>query len=94
MKGGKHSEKFEEIEKAVANITNLNYYDLSKETRMKSDASHSGLGAALKQKTEEVDWIPILIASRYLKSQEENTPEVNWSCWQSFGRLIELNITS
>ena len=45
----KHSVAFEDIKKAVANIALLNYYDPSKQTRIKCDASHSGLGATLEQ---------------------------------------------
>ena len=53
--GENHSKVFEEIKKAVANITKLNYYDPLKETRVKFDANHSGLGASLEQQKEEGD---------------------------------------
>ena len=62
---------FEELKKAVANIAKLNYYDPAKETRVKSDASYSGLGASLEQLTKENDWVPISFASRYLNNQEK-----------------------
>ena len=45
----KHSEIFESIKAAVANITNIHYYDPKLATRVKCDASHSGLGATLEQ---------------------------------------------
>ena len=38
---------------------------------MKCDASHSGLGASLEQKTEENDWVPISFAMRFLNHQEK-----------------------
>ena len=61
---------FKEIKKAVANIALLNYYDPSKQTRVKCDASHSGLGATLDQWSDRDEWVPIAFASRYLISQE------------------------
>ena len=39
-----------------------------KNTRVKCDASHSGLGATLEQKTDD-EWVPIAFASRYLNAQ-------------------------
>ena len=66
-----HSVVFEEIKKAVANIALLKlYYDPSKQTRVKCDASHSGLGATLDQWSDQDEWVPIAFASRYLNSQE------------------------
>ena len=49
----KHSVVFEEIKKSVANIALLNYYNPSRETRVKCDASHSGLGATLDQWSDQ-----------------------------------------
>ena len=66
-----HSVAFEDIKKAVANIALLNYYDPSKQTRVKCDASHSGLGATLDQWSKQNEWVPIAFASRYLISQEK-----------------------
>ena len=66
-----HSVAFEDIKKAVANIALLNYYDPLKQTRIKCDASHSGLGATLEQWSHQNEWIPIAFASRSLNSQEQ-----------------------
>ena len=52
---GKHSLIFEEIRKAVAKIAQINYYDPHKDTRVKCDANHSGLGATLEQSTDGED---------------------------------------
>ena len=48
--GERHSEIFESIKRAVANITQIHYYKPVKDYRVKCDASHSGLGATLEQK--------------------------------------------
>ena len=73
-----HSEKFESIKAAVANITKIHYYDPSLATRVKCDASHSGLGASLEQQNVEGEWIPIAFASRYLNTQEKkSTPQMS-----------------
>ena len=69
--GPEYTEVFEEIKQAVANIAKLNYYDPSRDTRVKCDASHSGLGASLEQQTEKNEWIQISFASRYLNNQEK-----------------------
>ena len=62
---------FEEIKTAVAGIAQIQYYDPKKETWIKCDASHSGLGATLEQKTEDNEWVPIAFASSYLNVQEK-----------------------
>ena len=63
------------------------HYDASKASRVKCDASHSGLGACLKQEVEPNVWAPIAFASRFLNSAEINysTNELEllaivWSC--------------
>ena len=56
---------------SLNSIFKLNYYDPAKETRVKCDASHSGLDASLEQQTENNDWVPISFASRYLNNQEK-----------------------
>ena len=69
--GEEHSRIFEEIKTAVARIAQIHYYDPKRDTRRKCDASHSGLGATLEQKTEDNEWVPIAFASRYLNVQEK-----------------------
>ena len=86
-----HSEIFESIKTAVANITKIHYYDPSLDTRVKCDASHSGLGASLEQQNVEGEWIPIAFAFRYLNTQEKNFPQMSLNCLQSYGRLTDLN---
>ena len=60
------------IKEAVANITKVHYYDANRETSVKCDSSHDGLGDTLEQQKEEGLWVPISFASRYLNSQEKN----------------------
>ena len=67
----KHSIIFHEIKKALANIAQINYYNPAKDIQVKSDASHSGLGAIFEQKTEEGEWMPTVFASRCLNTQEK-----------------------
>ena len=55
----------------MAQIAKIHYYDQNKDTRVKCDASHTGLGATLEQKTEDNEWVPIAFASRYLNAQEK-----------------------
>ena len=66
-----HTVVFDAIKTAVANITKVNFYDANRETRVKRDASHDGLGATLEQQTDEGSWVPISFASRYLNSQKK-----------------------
>ena len=63
--------RFDAIKEAVANITKVHYYDANRETRVKCDASHDGLGATLEHQNDEGLWVPISFASRYLNVQEK-----------------------
>ena len=69
--GDEHTVVFNTIKKAVANITKVCYYDATRETRVKCDASHDGLGATLEQQNDEGLWVRISFASRYLNAQEK-----------------------
>ena len=53
MGGATFSLVFDQIKKAAANIAKIYYYNPTKDTRVKYDASHSGFGATLEQKTGE-----------------------------------------
>ena len=64
------TEAFEELKKLIANITNNYHYSTSRETRLKCDASKSGLGACLEQKLDDGRWVPISFASRQLNAAE------------------------
>ena len=62
---------FNAIKEAVASITKVHYYDATRETRVKCDASHDGLGATLEQQNDEGLWVPTSFASRYLNAHEK-----------------------
>ena len=71
----------------IANITKMHHYDATKQCRIKCDASHKGLGAALEQELEPDNWVPIAFTSRFLNAAEQkySTNELEllavvWSC--------------
>ena len=66
--GEEHSDILRAIKKVVANIDQIDYYAPWNSTRVKCDASHSGLIETLQQKVGDGDWIPIAFAARYLNS--------------------------
>ena len=55
----------------IANITKMHHYDATKQCRIKCDASHKGLGAALEQELEPDNWVPIAFTSRFLNAAEQ-----------------------
>ena len=65
-----HENCFTENKNRIANATANSHYKPQLELRVKCDASHSGLGAALEQLTVD-GWKPIAFASRFLNSCEE-----------------------
>ena len=78
---------FRNILQLIAKITKMYHYDQGRNSGVKCDASHSGLGAALQQEIENDVWVPIAFASRFLKDQEKkySTNELEllaivWSC--------------
>ena len=65
-----HTLHFNAIKTRIANHTENIHYNPQLETRIKCDASRSGLGAALEQLTAD-GWKPISFASRFLNVSEE-----------------------
>ena len=65
-----HENCFIEIKNRIANAPANSHYNPQLETRVKCDASRSGLGAALEQLTVD-GWKTIAFASRFLNSCEE-----------------------
>ena len=65
----------------------MHQYDATKQCRIKYDARHRGLGAALEQELKPDKWVPISFTSRFLNAAEQkystNKLEllaVVWSC--------------
>ena len=54
----------------ISKITQIYHYNPNRSTRLKCDASKSGLGACLEQEIEPGVWVPISFASRQLNSAE------------------------
>ena len=65
-----HNSAFKNILQLVAKITQNKHFDQHLETRIVSDASYTGLGAALEQQST-ASWVAIAYASRFLNSLEE-----------------------
>ena len=65
-----HTIAFENIKKQIMKITENKHIDITKETRIKSDASEKGLGACLEQKLGHI-WKTVDYASRFLNRLEE-----------------------
>ena len=85
--GTDQQKAFEDTLLLISNITKMYHYDQKMNSRVKCDASHSGLGAALEQELPDGSWVPISFASRFLKIQEKkySTNELEllaivWSC--------------
>ena len=85
--GEEQQSAFSNILQLIANITKMFHYDQNRNTRVKCDASHSGLETALEQEVESDIWVPIAFTSRFLNDQENkySTNELEllaivWSC--------------
>ena len=64
-----HTKAFEKIKQEVINLTENTLFDLKRNSRVKTDASHNGLGASLEQLNGS-DWKTISFASRVLNLHE------------------------
>ena len=71
-----HENCFNEIKNRIANATANSHYNPQLETRVKCDASRSGLGAALEQLTVD-GWKPIAFTSRFLILAKNATALMN-----------------
>ena len=95
--GEEQQSAFSNILQLIANITKIFHYDQNRKTRVKCDASHSGLGAASEQEVESDIWVPIAFASRFLKDQEKKYKTIElellaivWS-WEHFRNYLLSN---
>ena len=67
----KHQIAFENIKLHIKNITENTHYDSTRKTRVRTDASRSGLGAVLEQESNK-RWETIAYASRFLIKLKKN----------------------
>ena len=65
----------------IANITKIYHHDQSRTTRVKCDASHSGLEAASDQEVEEDVWAPIAfgLLRVFSMTRKSSTVRTSWN---------------
>ena len=64
-----HTKAFDMIKLEIVNLTENTHFDVKRSTRVKTDASHNGLGASLEQ-LHGNDWKTVSFASRFLNPHE------------------------
>ena len=64
-----HSIAFEKLKAEIVNITENSHFDVKEKTRLKTDASHNGLGATLEELQDD-QWKTTAFASRFLNNHE------------------------
>ena len=64
-----HKKAFEKIKQEIVNLTEDTHFDVKRNTRVKTYASHNGLEASIEQ-LHGSDWKTIFFASRFLKPHE------------------------
>ena len=64
-----HTKAFEKIKEEIVNLTENTNFDVKRKTRVKTDASHNGLGVSLEQLNGN-DWKTTSFASRFLNPHE------------------------
>ena len=64
-----HTKAFEKIKQEIVNLTENTHFDVKRNTGVKTDASHNGLGAFLEQ-LHGSDWKTIFFVSPFLNPHE------------------------
>ena len=78
---------FVKILQLIANITKMFHYDKNRNTRVKWDASHSGLGAALEQEVEGMFGFPLHLLRVSSMTRKRSIVQTNWSFSQFCGHV-------
>ncbi len=65
-----HTQAFTAIKNSISNLHKTAHFDVRKESRIKCDASRTGLGACLEQRHPD-GWKPIAFRSRFLNEAEQ-----------------------
>ena len=63
----------------MAKIAQINFYDPQKDTRVKCDASHSGLGATLEQSRLHLHHVILMFKKKKNSTNELEMLAVVWS---------------
>ena len=71
---------FEDLKEQIIRAVTLSHYDPKAETRVRTDASGVGIGAALTQKQTNKKWAPIAFASRQLNKTEQKYTVTEREC--------------
>ena len=64
-----HTSALDKIKAEISKITEKKHFDKQRNTRLKCDASHTGLGAVLVEQYPK-GWFPIAYACRFLNEAE------------------------
>ena len=75
-----HTKVFEKIKQEIIHLTENIHFDAKRNTRVKTGASHNGLGAPLEQ-LHVSDWKTISFASRFFHPHASNKLELLGVVW-------------
>lgn len=82
--GPQHEEEFQRVKRLMVTTPILVPFDMNAQTRLSTDASSYGLGAALMQKSDD-SWRPVAYASRAMSETERRYAQVEKEalaiCW-------------
>ena len=65
-----HDQSFARVKEHLVEIPTLAYFDLTKQTRLCTDASRQGIGFILQQLSDRGQWTLVQAGSRFLSSAE------------------------
>ena len=74
--GDSQKESFEKVKNLLTTESVLVHYDPKKATTMSADASSYGLGAVLRQKQDNGEWMPVAYGSRAMTDTEQRYAQI------------------